>query len=103
MAGVVVLVSYLLARNAVGAPPASECLVKTESNDSVANVICWQPSSAATVALLVTAFWILVVLSRPFRLWKAALVLGGGGTGNGIEAHPFEVVEAVLADQRERG
>jgi cation-transporting ATPase E len=74
VAGVVVLVSYLLARNAVGAPPASECLVKTETNNSVANVICWQPSSAATVALLVTAFWILVVLSRPFRLWKAVLV-----------------------------
>ncbi len=74
VAGVVVLVSYLLARNAVGAPPASECLVKTESSNSVANVICWQPSSAATVALLVTAFWILVVLSRPFRPWKALLV-----------------------------
>src|SRR6476620_3577195 len=74
VSGLVVLVSYVLARNEVGAPPASECLVKTESNDSVAHVICWQPSSAATVALLVTAFWILVVLSRPFRLWKALLV-----------------------------
>ena len=36
--------------------------------------MCWQPSTAATIALLFTAFWILVVLSRPFRLWKAALV-----------------------------
>lgn len=30
--------------------------------------------SAATIAALVVAMWILVVLSRPFRLWKAALV-----------------------------
>jgi cation-transporting ATPase E len=74
VSGLVVLVSYVLARNEVGAPPASECLVKTESNDSVANVICWQPSTAATIALLFTAFWILVVLSRPFRPWKTALV-----------------------------
>ncbi len=74
VSGIVVLVSYLLARNEVGAPPASECLVKTESNDSVANVICWQPSTAATISLLFTAFWILVVLSRPFRPWKTALL-----------------------------
>jgi cation-transporting ATPase E len=74
VSGLVVLVSYVLARNAVGAPPASECLVKTEGSNTVANVICWQPSSAATIALLFTAFWILVVLSRPFRLWKALLV-----------------------------
>lgn len=40
--------------------------------------------------------------ARGWALWKAALVLGGGGTGNGIEAHPFEVVEAVLAEHRER-
>jgi aminoglycoside phosphotransferase (APT) family kinase protein len=40
--------------------------------------------------------------ARGWALWKAALVLGGGGTGNGTEAHPFEVVEAVLADHRER-
>ena len=71
--GIVVLVSYLLARNEVGAPPASECLVQDRgAATSVANVICWQPSTAATIALLFTAFWILVVLSRPFRLWKAA-------------------------------
>lgn len=74
VSGVVVLISYVLARNAVGAPPASECLVQTESNEAVANVICWQPSTAATVSLLFTAFWILVVLSRPFRPWKALLV-----------------------------
>jgi len=31
-------------------------------------------SSAATISLLCTAFWILVVLSRPFKMWKAILV-----------------------------
>jgi cation-transporting ATPase E len=35
---------------------------------------CSQPSTGATVALLVVAFWILVVLARPFRVWKAALI-----------------------------
>ncbi len=40
--------------------------------------------------------------ARGWALWKAALVLGGGGTGNDIEAHPFEVIQAVLADHRER-
>ncbi len=74
VSGVVVLVSYLLARNAVGAPPASECLVQTGGSDSVSNLICWQPSTAATISLLFTAFWILVVLSRPFKPWKALLV-----------------------------
>lgn len=74
VSGLVVLVSYLLARAEVGAPPASECLVKTEGAAVTDNVVCWQPSTAATIALLFTAFWILVVLSRPFRLWKGALV-----------------------------
>ena len=36
--------------------------------------ICWEPSTAATISLLVAAFWILIVLARPFRPWKAALV-----------------------------
>ncbi len=74
VSGVVVLVSYLLARDEVGAPPASECLVQTEGSTTVTNVICWQPSTAATISLLFTAFWILVVLSRPFKPWKALLV-----------------------------
>jgi len=74
VSGVVVLISYVLARNAVGAPPASECLVQTEGSNTIPNVICWQPSSAATISLLITAFWILVVLSRPFKMWKALLL-----------------------------
>ena len=85
VSGLVVFVSYLLARAEVGAPPASECLVKTEGAAVTDNVVCWQPSTAATIALLFTAFWILVVLSRPFRLWKGALV----GAMVGIAALAF--------------
>lgn len=86
VSGLVVLVSYLLARAEVGAPPASECLVKTEgASNGATNIICWQPSTAATISLLFTAFWILVVLSRPFRAWKAALL----GSMVGIAALAF--------------
>jgi cation-transporting P-type ATPase E len=35
--------------------------------------------TAATVAALVVALWILAVLARPFRLWKAALVAAMAG------------------------
>ena len=36
------------------------------------DVACWRPGTGATVALLIVSFWILIVLSRPFRMWKAA-------------------------------
>ncbi len=74
VAGVVVIVSYLWAREAFNAPPASECVVRTESNGAPVDTACYLASTGATIALLVTSFWILVVLSRPFRLWKALLV-----------------------------
>jgi len=74
VAGLVVIVSYLWARSTVGAPPAAECLVQTEIAGGTPNIICWQPSTSATIALLFTFFWILAVLSRPFRLWKALLL-----------------------------
>jgi cation-transporting ATPase E len=35
--------------------------------------------TAATVAALVVALWVLVVLARPFRLWKVALVASMAG------------------------
>ena len=54
VSGTVVFVSYLLARAEVGAPPASECLVQTEGSNVTDNVVCWQPSTAATIALLFT-------------------------------------------------
>lgn len=75
VAGLVVIVSYLLARTTVVAPPAAQCAVRTRGGGEVpVDVACYLPSSAATLALLITAFWILVVLARPFRPWKAGLV-----------------------------
>ena len=35
---------------------------------------CATPSTAATITLLFVSFWVLVVLARPFRPWKALLV-----------------------------
>ena len=75
VAGLAVIVSYLWANGAYGMPVAqraTECVVPI-GGGTVAPA-CSQPSTGATVALLVVAFWILVVLARPFRLWKAGLI-----------------------------
>lgn len=37
--------------------------------------------TCATIAALITALWILAVLARPFRLWKAALVAAMAAVG----------------------
>ena len=76
VAGVAVITSYLLAGSRYGVPPdefATRCAVDAGAK-TVADVACWQPGSGATITLLTVFFWILVVLSRPFRLWKAVLV-----------------------------
>ncbi len=67
IAGLAVLGSYLLARGNYGS--ARAC-----STGDGTGVACWQPGTGATVALLTTFFWILVVLARPFRPWKAVLI-----------------------------
>jgi cation-transporting ATPase E len=38
------------------------------------DLACIQPSTGATITLLVVFFWILVVLARPFRWWKGLLI-----------------------------
>jgi cation-transporting P-type ATPase E len=73
VSGLVVLASYLASRWFFGAPPAAAC---TDVGPLAADRACWEPSTAATISLLVTAFWILIVLARPFRPWKAGLVAG---------------------------
>jgi cation-transporting ATPase E len=76
VAGLAVITSYLLAGSGYGVPPdefAARCAVDTGAK-TVTDVACWQPGSGATITLLTVFFWILVVLSRPFRLWKAVLV-----------------------------
>ena len=73
--GVVVIASYLLAHQVFATPTAAQC-----AGASLGTVpqqqaqTCWEPSTAATISLLVAAFWILIVLARPFRPWKIALV-----------------------------
>lgn len=76
VAGVAVIASYLLAGSSYGVPVdefATRCSVQPGSA-AVADVACWQPGSGATITLLTVFFWILAVLARPFRPWKAALV-----------------------------
>lgn len=75
-AGVTVIVAYLWANGRYGMPVAervARCVV-APGRIGPADAACSQPSTAATVALLVVAFWILVVLARPFRIWKALLI-----------------------------
>ncbi|MEJ7651703.1 MAG: HAD-IC family P-type ATPase [Nakamurella sp.] len=76
IAGVVVIVSYLLANLHYGVPKgqfSSRCAVP-EGLKTVADHACWQPGAGATVALLTTFFWILLVLARPLRPWKLGLI-----------------------------
>ena len=76
VAGIAVTVSYLWSQAEYGMPPEefqARCGV-VEGQKVVADVECWRPGTGATVALLVVAFWILIVLARPFRMWKALLI-----------------------------
>jgi cation-transporting ATPase E len=76
VAGLTVIVSYLWANGAYGMPVgerAARCAI-VPGQVGALDPACSQPSTAATVSLLVAAFWILVVLARPFRVWKAALI-----------------------------
>jgi cation-transporting ATPase E len=76
IAGLVVIVSYLWANGTYGMPVAEfadRCEVPVGATGAL-DPACAQPSTGATVALLTVAFWILVVLARPFRLWKAGLI-----------------------------
>ena len=76
VAGLAVMASYLLAGSHYGVPRdefASRCGIESGAK-TVTDVACWQPGSGATITLLVVFFWILIVLARPFRAWKVALV-----------------------------
>ncbi|WP_208379048.1 HAD-IC family P-type ATPase [Cumulibacter soli] len=77
VAGLVVLASYLWASQSYGVPTGEfgeRCAVTADAG-GITHIACWQPGAAATVSLLVVFFWILVVLARPFRVWKAALII----------------------------
>lgn len=80
IAGLVVLASYLLAKN----DAAYKAVTCSRPNPDLGHVgpptdiqaLCWQPGTTATLALATTFFWILIVLARPFRWWKAGLIGG---------------------------
>ena len=75
VAGLAVIASYLWANGTYGMPVAertTRCAVPV--GGGAVDAACSQPSTGATVALLVVAVWILVVLARPFRMWKAGLI-----------------------------
>lgn len=84
--GVVVITSYLLAHAVFDTPNIDAC---TPIGPQPLDRACWEPSTAATLALLVPAFWIVVVLARPFRPWKAALVAGCVALAVAAFAVPF--------------
>jgi cation-transporting ATPase E len=76
VAGLAVIASYLLAGSNYGVPHdefASRCGLESGAR-TVADVACWEPGTGATITLLTVFFWILIVLARPFVLWKALLV-----------------------------
>ncbi len=77
IAGLVVLVAYLLAKADPAlraADQAGSCLFDPNSAVTPADPVCSHPGTGATLALCVTFFWILVVLARPLQIWKVVLV-----------------------------
>jgi cation-transporting ATPase E len=90
--GVVVIASYLLAHLVFETPTAGQCAGASQGTvPQAAAQQCWQPSTAATISLLVAAFWILIVLARPFRPWKAGLV--GGCIVIAVGAFTFPIAQ----------
>jgi len=73
IAGLVVIAAYLWARDRYGMPGGLRCSISGQTPAPL-DAACWQPGTGATVALLSTFFWILVVLARPLRPWKAAVI-----------------------------
>ncbi len=72
-AGAAVIASYLIAHKSVGAEYDLVCTGPVGKGVQMP-AICQQPGTVATLALLTVFFWILVVLARPFAMWKAALI-----------------------------
>ncbi|MDV3220183.1 HAD-IC family P-type ATPase [Intrasporangium sp.] len=76
IAGLAVIASYVLSGRRYGVPPeefAARCEI-AQPGDVGIDLACIQPSTGATITLLVVFFSILVVLARPFRWWKAGLI-----------------------------
>lgn len=75
IAGLAVIASYVLSGRGHGVPPeefSARCEIARPG--AALDLACVQPSTGATITLLVVFFWILVVLARPFRWWKVGLI-----------------------------
>ena len=73
IAGLTVVIADYAARGKWSAPDGVSCSV-VKSVDTVVNTECWRVGSGATLAVLICFFTILVVLARPLRTWKLALI-----------------------------
>ncbi len=73
IAGLAVVASYLVAGSRYGVP-RDQFLAQCSLVNGPVDAACQQPGTGATITLLVVFFWILAVLSRPWRLWKALLL-----------------------------
>ncbi len=73
ISGLTVVVADFAARGKWSAADGVKCSV-VKSVDTVVNTDCWRVGSGATLAVLIAFFTILVVLARPLRTWKLALI-----------------------------
>jgi len=74
IAGFTVVIANYVARGNWGVTDGSKCSVVNVAENAV-NTDCWRVGSGATLSVLIVFFWILIVLARPLRAWKLALVL----------------------------
>ena len=74
IAGLAVIGSYALAGSHYGVSADTYLQRCALAVSGPADPACWQPGSGATITLLTVFFWILSVLARPFRPWKALLL-----------------------------
>lgn len=88
VAGITVVVADYVARGRWGVSDGAKCSVVNVAN-SVANTDCWRVGSAATLSVLIVFFWVLLLLARPLRAWKLALVCTMGGLGVVAFTLPF--------------
>jgi len=73
IAGLAVMVADFFARRRFPLPEGLECSI-SDAEFTAENAPCWTVSSGTTIAVLIVFFWILIVLARPLRLWKAGLI-----------------------------
>jgi len=73
VAGLAVMIADFFARRRFPLPEGLKCSI-SDAEFTAENAPCWTVSSGTTIAVLIVFFWILIVLARPFRAWKAGLI-----------------------------